>query len=90
MSVHVNIDNFREAETARMFEDFLSLSGGVNQWFHYRAPTPVESQPVIRMNRDTLYSTTLVDRLDGSPTFASISEHGGPMTMDRTIAGDHR
>lgn len=29
-------------------------------------------------------------RLDGSPTFASISEHGGPMTMDRTIAGDHR
>lgn len=29
-------------------------------------------------------------RLDGSPTFASISEHGGPMTMDRTIATDHR
>jgi hypothetical protein len=24
-------------------------------------------------------------RLDGAPVFASISEHGGPMTMDRTI-----
>lgn len=28
-------------------------------------------------------------RLDGSPTFASIAEHGGPMTMDRTITSDH-
>lgn len=29
-------------------------------------------------------------RLGGSPIFASISEHGGPMSMDRTIAIDHR
>ena len=28
-------------------------------------------------------------RLDGSPTFASISDHGGPMTMDRTIPIDN-
>lgn len=29
-------------------------------------------------------------RLDGSPTFASIAGHGGPMTMDRQIApNDH-
>ena len=66
MSVHVNIDNFREAETARMLDDFLALTGGVNRWFHYRAPTPVDSQPVIRMNRDTLYSTTLVDISEGA------------------------
>jgi ribosomal protein S18 acetylase RimI-like enzyme len=29
-------------------------------------------------------------RFDGAPVFESISEHGGPMTMDRTIATDHR
>ena len=28
---------------------------------HNRAPTPVEHQPVIRMNRDTLYSVAVVD-----------------------------
>lgn len=61
MSVRVNVDNFRAAETARMFDQILALAGGVNHWFHFRAPTPVENQPVIRMNRDTLYSTNVVD-----------------------------
>jgi len=29
--------------------------------FHYRTPTPVDQQTVIRMNRDTLYSAAVVD-----------------------------
>jgi len=61
MPVTVDVDNFLQAETARMFDSFLALTGGVNEWFRYRSPTPVESQPVIRMNRDTLYSTAVVD-----------------------------
>ncbi len=59
--VQVNVDNFRAAETALMYDNQLGLSGGVNQWFHYRVPTSVENQPVIRMNRDTLYSGSVVD-----------------------------
>jgi len=54
MAVHVNVDNFRAAETARVFDGILKLSGGINQWFHYREPTGVDNQPVIRMNRDAL------------------------------------
>lgn len=48
MSELVNVDNFRAAETARMFDSFLSMAGGVNAWAHFRAPTPVDTQPVIR------------------------------------------
>jgi hypothetical protein len=59
--VKVNVDNFRAAETAQMLDKQLSMTGGVNQWFHFRVPTPVDQQPVIRMNRDTLYSGAVVD-----------------------------
>ena len=31
-----------------------------------RAPTPIEDQPVIRMNRDTLYSAAIVDISEGA------------------------
>jgi hypothetical protein len=62
----VNVDNFRAAETARMLDGILAMTGGVNQWLHYRAPTPVKAQPVIRMNRDTLYSSSIVDISDGA------------------------
>ncbi len=43
----VNVDNFRAAETACMFDGMLAMTSGVNRWFHYRAPTPVEAQPVM-------------------------------------------
>lgn len=60
-AVHVNVDNFVRAETHRMFAALSHEAGGVNAWRHNRHPTPVDAQPVIRMNRDTLYSTALVD-----------------------------
>jgi hypothetical protein len=62
----VNADNFRRAETARMFDDQLAMTGGINEWVHFRTPTPVDAQPVIRMNRDTLYSAAIVDISQGA------------------------
>lgn len=59
--VPVNVENFGRAETDRMFAAIQAQAGGVNQWFHYRTPTPVDQQTVIRMNRDTLYSGAVVD-----------------------------
>jgi hypothetical protein len=58
---HVNVDNFRAAETARIFDETIAMTGTVNQWFHFRGPTSVDAQYVIRMNRDTLYSANIVD-----------------------------
>lgn len=59
--IPVNVDNFARAETDRMFGALQQQAGGVNLWSHYRAPTPVDQQTVIRMNRDTLYSAAIVD-----------------------------
>lgn len=44
-----------------MFAAVTADAGSVNQWLHYRAPTPLDRQTVIRMNRDTLYSAAVVD-----------------------------
>jgi hypothetical protein len=57
----VNVDNFVRAETARMFDGVLAQSGGANRWVHLRGPVPLDQQVVIRMNRDTLYSSAVVD-----------------------------
>jgi hypothetical protein len=56
MSVLVSVENFVRAETERMLLSTQAEAGGVNRFGHNRTPTPVEHQPVIRMNRDTLYS----------------------------------
>lgn len=59
--IHVNADTFARAETDRMFTAIARDAGGVNQLNHSRVPTPLDHQPVIRMNRDTLYSAAIVD-----------------------------
>lgn len=65
-SVKVNVDNYVRAETASQFDRILKLTGGLNQWHHNRAPTPLDQQNVIRMNRDTLYSSSVVDISKGA------------------------
>jgi hypothetical protein len=62
----VNVTNFARAETDRMFAAIQAQAGGVNRWVHYRSPTPVDGQTVIRMNRDTLYSAAVVDIAAGA------------------------
>jgi hypothetical protein len=64
--VTVNIDNFVRAANDLEIGKALALTGGVNQFFHFREPTPIDNQPVIRMNRDTLYSTAVVDISEGA------------------------
>ncbi|MDW4549472.1 DUF1214 domain-containing protein [Defluviimonas sp. D31] len=64
--IPVTIDNFIRAATDLELGKYEALAGGVNRFFHFRAPTPVESQPTIRMNRDTLYSTAVIDISEGA------------------------
>lgn len=64
--VPVTVDNFIRAATDIEFEKYLSLADGVNRFFHFREPTSVEQQPTVRMNRDTLYSTVVVDISEGA------------------------
>jgi hypothetical protein len=66
MAIIVDDDSFTRAETDRMFSGLQQAAGGVNTWNHYRKPTPIDEQTVIRMNRDTLYSLAVVDISQGA------------------------
>ena len=65
-AVPVTVDNFVRAATDLEFDKYRALAGGVNRFVHVREPTPVERQPTIRMNRDTLYSIALIDISEGA------------------------
>ena len=56
IDIPVTVDNFVRAATDFEFRKYASVAGGVNKFFHFREPTPIDNQPTIRMNRDTLYS----------------------------------
>ncbi len=65
--VVVNVDNFVRAETAAQFDRMLQMPGaGINKIAHVRNPVALDSQNVIRMNRDTLYSSVLMDISEGA------------------------
>ena len=83
----VNVDNFVRAETDRMFAAIQAQAGGVNRWFHYREPTPVDQQTVIRMNRDTLYSGAVVDLSAGASL--TIPGAGGRYVSVMIVNEDH-
>ena len=66
-SVLVNVDNFARAETAAQFDRMLQLPGAAtNTFVHLRTPIALDSQNVIRVNRDTIYSATVTDISEGA------------------------
>ena len=64
--IPVTIDNFARAASDIELNKYVALAGGINKFYHFREPTPVDNQPTIRMNRDTLYSTAVVDISEGA------------------------
>src|SRR5512145_876219 len=87
MAEHVNVDNFAHAETSRMFAAIAGQAGGTGQWLHNRTPTPLDNQPVIRQNRDTLYSTVLVDASQGATL--TIPDPGDRYLSVMVVTEDH-
>ena len=61
----VTRDNFVQAETSKYFAVTSMKAKGVNKWKHYLSPPATASQPIVRMNRDTLYSTAVLDTSKG-------------------------
>ena len=49
--------------------------GGFGKFIHNRTPTEIDKQPVIRMNRDTLYSQAAFD-LDAGPVTITLPDAG--------------
>lgn len=62
----VTPETYIRAESDRQFGIVTRLAGGVNRFFHFRRPTPLDQQNIVRMNRDTLYSMAVVDTSKGA------------------------
>ncbi len=84
---HVNADNFVRAESDRMLASISAQAGGVNVLAHFRVPTPLDEQSVIRMNRDTLYSFAVVD-LQGGATL-TVPPSGDRYVSVMVVNQDH-
>ena len=85
--VKVTVDNFVRAATEIEMGKYLSLTGGVNRWFHSREPTRIDQQPTIRMNRDTLYSMAIVDISEGATL--TLPESGDRYMSAMIVNQDH-
>lgn len=59
-AVPVTVDNFKRAESEYYIAGYAKRYG-VGTLAHDRVPPPDTGQPVIRMNRDTLYSYIILD-----------------------------
>jgi hypothetical protein len=64
--VKVTPETYIRAESDRQFGNVFKMAGGVNRLFHFRHPTPLDKQNIVRMNRDTLYSMGIVDTSKGA------------------------
>jgi hypothetical protein len=85
--IKVNVDNFKRAESDTYFAKFAK-EGSLGTFQHAREPVPIEKQDVIRMNRDTLYSSTVVD-LDASPAKVTLPPAGKRFMSMQVINEDH-
>uniref|UniRef100_UPI0037CAA735 DUF1214 domain-containing protein n=2 Tax=Leucobacter aridicollis TaxID=283878 RepID=UPI0037CAA735 len=83
----VTFENFARAESERMFAGIAASAGGSNAWNHFRVPTPIDQQTVIRMNRDTLYSAAIIDVSEGATI--TIPEAGGRYISVMLVNQDH-
>ena len=72
--IPVTADNFTRAESDLYFGNLVK-DGGFGQFHHFRAPTSLDHQTVIRMNRDTLYSGAVFD-LDAGPVAITMPDSG--------------
>ena len=72
--VPVTPDNFLRAESDLYFGNLVK-QGAFGKFRHFREPTSLDEQTVIRMNRDTLYSGAVFD-LDAGPVTVKLPDPG--------------
>ena len=67
--IPVTPDNFRRAESDVTFATYVKR-GALGKLIHNREPASIDDHSVIRMNRDTLYSSAIFDLEAGPVTIA--------------------
>jgi len=82
----VTPDNFTRAESDLYFHN-LAKDGSFESFVHKREPSPIDEQLVIRLNRDTLYSSLLID-LDAGPVTVTLPDAGNRFISLQVINED--
>ncbi|MET0588373.1 MAG: DUF1254 domain-containing protein [Novosphingobium sp.] len=85
--VPVTVDNFIRAESDLYF-GALVQENGLGKIGHRRAPADVDNQTVIRLNRDTLYSSAVFD-LDAGPVKVTLPDAGKRFMSIMIVNQDH-
>lgn len=84
----VTVDNFVRAESDLYIGNLAKESGGLAKLLHHREPAPIDAQTVIRLNRDTLYSSAVFD-LDAGPVTVTLPDAGSRFMSLMAISQDH-
>ncbi|MTH78672.1 DUF1254 domain-containing protein [Paracoccus aestuariivivens] len=85
--IHVSTDNFVRAESDVYMAGLLK-GGKIGEFTHFRELSPIDHQTVIRQNRDTLYSSAVID-LEAGPAKITLPETGGRFVSLQVITEDH-
>lgn len=86
-AVPVTVDNFVRAESD-LYLAALTKQGGLGKLLHRREPASIDHQTVIRLNRDTLYSSGVFD-LDAGPVTITLPDPGHRFMALQIINEDH-
>ena len=86
--VPVTIDNFVRAESDMYMGGLLKESGQLGKLSHRREVAAIDNQTVIRLNRDTLYSSAVFD-LDAGPATITLPDAGGRFMSMMVVSEDH-
>src|SRR6202451_3866606 len=87
-TVPVTADNFTRAESDLYFHSIAIKEGGFGKFFNKREPASIDDQTVIRLNRDTLYSSAVFD-LDAGPVTITLPDAGKRFMSMQVINEDH-
>lgn len=83
----VGVGNFVRAETD-LYMAKMVADGSFGRFVHSREPSPIDAQNVIRMNRDTLYSSAVFD-LDAGAVTITLPDTGKRFMSMQVVNEDH-
>jgi hypothetical protein len=86
--IPVTPDNFTRAESDMYFASSAKEAGGLGKLLHRREVVSVDKQPVVRPNRDTLYSSGVFD-LDAGAVTITMPDAGGRFMSLQAFNQDH-
>ncbi|GAB3346296.1 DUF1214 domain-containing protein [Marilutibacter aestuarii] len=84
----VTVDNFIRAESDTYLAVTAKEAGGLGRISHRREPASIDNQTVIRLNRDTLYSSAVFD-LDAGPATVVLPDAGTRFQSLMFVNQDH-